>query len=369
MELSLSQNIRSLRKQRKLTQEQFAEILGVTTGSVYKWESGSSIPELYMLVEIADFFGVSMDALLGYQMRDSSLIGTKQRLSALCRKGDPEALTEAEKTLKRFPNTFEAVYACALVYRSLGMDRRSRELLSRARELLEQALLLISQNNDPGISESTIWGQIGGIWLSMGEAEKGVEILKRHNAGGVFNSDVGLTLSMLLHRAQEARGYLSDSLIGSVFNLMNTVVGYAFMYSELGDYAALREIVTWGQGLMLGLRKSEDTNFLDKTNAALLALMAHAQLHEGKAKEARRLLREAAAIIQEFDAAPDYGIGSIRFAEASGNWSIHDMLGGTAKESVEHMIAMLRDKELSALWRDTTEGGNELSGQEDASHE
>ena len=46
MKPALSENIRSFRKQRKLTQEQLAEVLGVTTGAVYKWESGLSYPEL-----------------------------------------------------------------------------------------------------------------------------------------------------------------------------------------------------------------------------------------------------------------------------------------------------------------------------------
>ena len=43
MKLSLSENIRSLRKQRKMTQEKLAEALGVTVGAVYKWESGDSL--------------------------------------------------------------------------------------------------------------------------------------------------------------------------------------------------------------------------------------------------------------------------------------------------------------------------------------
>ena len=42
MELTLAQNIRSYRKQRKMTQEQLSEVLGVTVGAVHKWESGLS---------------------------------------------------------------------------------------------------------------------------------------------------------------------------------------------------------------------------------------------------------------------------------------------------------------------------------------
>ena len=73
MKLSLAENIRTLRKQRKLTQEKLAEALGVTVGAVYKWESGQSQPELNLLVEMADFFDTSVDVLLGYRMKDNSL--------------------------------------------------------------------------------------------------------------------------------------------------------------------------------------------------------------------------------------------------------------------------------------------------------
>lgn len=68
MKLKLSENIRVYRKQRKLTQEKLAEALGVTVGAVYKWESGLSQPELSMIVELADFFDISVDVLLGVSM-------------------------------------------------------------------------------------------------------------------------------------------------------------------------------------------------------------------------------------------------------------------------------------------------------------
>ena len=67
MKLTLSENIRSFRKERKMTQEQLATVLGVTVGAVYKWESGLSVPELDLIVEMADFFDTSVDVLLGYQ--------------------------------------------------------------------------------------------------------------------------------------------------------------------------------------------------------------------------------------------------------------------------------------------------------------
>ena len=69
----LAENIRVLRKERSLTQEQLAEVLGVTTGAVYKWEAKLSQPELNMVMELADFFDTSVDVLLGYEMKDCLL--------------------------------------------------------------------------------------------------------------------------------------------------------------------------------------------------------------------------------------------------------------------------------------------------------
>lgn len=53
-----------LRKERKLTQQEFAEMLGYSDKSVSKWELGKAIPSADILLKIADFYNVSVDALL-----------------------------------------------------------------------------------------------------------------------------------------------------------------------------------------------------------------------------------------------------------------------------------------------------------------
>ena len=63
MELKLSENIRTLRKEHGMTQEQLANALGVTVGAVYKWEAGLSIPEVRLLMEMAD---LSKEELIAY---------------------------------------------------------------------------------------------------------------------------------------------------------------------------------------------------------------------------------------------------------------------------------------------------------------
>lgn len=62
--MSCSDNIQFLRKRKGLTQEQFAEALGVTRQSVSKWESGQSYPEMEKLLQMCDLFGCDLETLV-----------------------------------------------------------------------------------------------------------------------------------------------------------------------------------------------------------------------------------------------------------------------------------------------------------------
>ena len=69
--MKFNENLKYLRKEANLTQEQLAEKLNVSRQAVTKWESGQSLPDIQNLKEMADMFGVTMDALVGE-------IGTKK---------------------------------------------------------------------------------------------------------------------------------------------------------------------------------------------------------------------------------------------------------------------------------------------------
>ena len=65
MKLIIGENIRDYRKKNNLTQEQFAERLGVTYQSVSRWENGTTYPDLELLPAISDLLSITVDELLG----------------------------------------------------------------------------------------------------------------------------------------------------------------------------------------------------------------------------------------------------------------------------------------------------------------
>ena len=68
----LSENIRTLRKARGLSQQELAERLHVVRQTVSKWEQGLAVPDAAMLVQLAECLEVSVEELLGTPKSDST---------------------------------------------------------------------------------------------------------------------------------------------------------------------------------------------------------------------------------------------------------------------------------------------------------
>ena len=68
MQLNLGKKIKTLRKQRNISQEVLAQYLGVTFQAVSKWENETAMPDITLVPAIAAFFGVSTDELLDFNL-------------------------------------------------------------------------------------------------------------------------------------------------------------------------------------------------------------------------------------------------------------------------------------------------------------
>lgn len=77
------ENLKRIRKEKRITQNQLADFLNVSRGSVGNWETGMREPDLETLSRIADYFHVSTDFLLGREDPTSSNFFSNQDYSIL----------------------------------------------------------------------------------------------------------------------------------------------------------------------------------------------------------------------------------------------------------------------------------------------
>ena len=351
METSIAENIRAYRKQRGLTQEQLAEVLGVSVGAVYKWESKSSLPEIRLIMEMADFFDVSVDALLGYRMKDKRLNATVERLWKAGGSRDYGALAEAEGAVRKYPHSFDAVYAAAFLYYTFGAETKKEPWLRRAIELLTDARLLVNQCTDSRLNESYLCGMIAEMHEMLGETDKALELLKTHNPGAIFDDRIGIMLLSHGGDPQEANDYLEDGFLRTIGSLIQTVIGYAMLFDVKNDNASGMEMMRWIVPTLEGLKKTDEADFIVKMIAVFDAFLAVFQYRSGDGKGAEASLGKAKALALAFDEKPNYAANQVKYVRESETTNAHDLLGKTAMDAVD---SVLRGKsaELKKLWAD-----------------
>ena len=82
----LAQNLKALRRQRGISQAELSEMLGLTQQAVARWEVDKSEPDTKILNWLADYYGVTVDYLLGREERrlgndETSLLESFRKLT------------------------------------------------------------------------------------------------------------------------------------------------------------------------------------------------------------------------------------------------------------------------------------------------
>ncbi len=90
--------LRELRKEKELTQEQLAEKFGVSSRSVSRWENGNTMPELGILVELADYYEIDIKEIIDGE-RKSEIMEKEQKVTL--RKVADYAEAEKKLVVKR----------------------------------------------------------------------------------------------------------------------------------------------------------------------------------------------------------------------------------------------------------------------------
>ena len=175
MTLYIGENLKKLRKLRELTQEQLADILGVSFQAVSKWERGEVYPDIELLPTIAEYFGITTDELMGMkEIRDSSeadkILDTVRENSIAGNIEDN--LKILEEAVKRYPNNFRllAEYASNLTFVNLnGEPYRQNNL--KAAAIAER---ILAECTDPVIRE-WMQGELYRFYEGSGQHDKAIQ--------------------------------------------------------------------------------------------------------------------------------------------------------------------------------------------------
>ena len=352
MKITLAENIRNYRKEKKITQEQLAEAMGVTVGAVSRWESADTTPDIGIIISLAGFFETSVDVLLGYELKSNNLADSLAHMKALRNeKRFDIASVEAEKTLLRYPNSFDAVFRCGIMYALKAMETEDKKSARRALELFSRSLVLEGQNTDEHINAWTIRNNIANMYQLLGQHDDALAELKKNNADGLNDKSIGLLYAE--SEPDVALPYLSNALIHMISDLMVLNNGYVNSFFKKKMYADVIAFSTWTHDTLMGLKNGSEMSYLDRVSAQIMTVCAIAAYEMHDTDAARDYLVRAKVAAKQFDAAPTYGFEGVKFNYSTSGNTAFDNFGKTALSAVADTLEKQDDNAaLVALWNE-----------------
>lgn len=237
-ELNIADNIVRLRHEKKITQEQLAEFIGVTKASVSKWETRQTMPDIMLLPQLAAFFDVTVDELIGY---DAQL--SKEQIQKLyqeftmefANRPFEEVLAKTQTYVKKYYSCYPfLVQICTLWlnhYMLAEGGERKPEILVSISELCEH---IKKDCNDVGICNDIIVLQAL-VYLQLGQAEKVVDALEENlKPDKLINQGAAILTQayIMLGDMDKAEKFTQISMYNDILSLIANATQYISMHAN-----------------------------------------------------------------------------------------------------------------------------------------
>lgn len=139
MKIRFGEILKDLRRKNDITQEELADILGVTSQSVSRWEKGACYPDMELLPAIANYFCVTVDDLLGMNE-----IRSRERLNAIFTEAlnlereskYEDAVGVFRAALKNFPDNIALTSELALALSKCESVNNKKEAIALSERVL-----------------------------------------------------------------------------------------------------------------------------------------------------------------------------------------------------------------------------------------
>ena len=349
MENKLAENIRRYRKALGFTQDQLAERLGITLGAVSKWERGGSEPDLSYIMDLAELFHVSVDALIGFTMRGTDADEEANRIEKLSDRisvSEPDdrvaigiIAEEYENALIKFPNHFRIVCGAAQIYKQIGVVYREDAQLRKALELYRHAIDLISQNKDPEISEVVLRNEIAGCYSALKDYKRAIEEYKKNNLTGSNNSRIGLLYILYEKKPEEGIAFTEKAFFSDISDLVTTMAGCLSYYLSTARYDQGIRAAEWAIRLLESLKEDPDRHaYVDKLILLFYLDMAVIQDCKGMPEASAENLRTAVRIAAAFDDDPVFTLENMIFSNGLEKTGVYDDTGPTAADGLKRSL-------------------------------
>ena len=142
--MKIGTNIKKLRRDRDITQEQLADYLNISVSAISQWESGKTTPDISLLAPLANIFDVTSDNLLGIDImvkenRIKDIINQAEEAGEYGSVDYEKAAEILRAGLKEYPNSYEIMVelmSCVRTIRYIDKGKEKEEAIPLLNEVI-----------------------------------------------------------------------------------------------------------------------------------------------------------------------------------------------------------------------------------------
>ena len=252
----LGTRIAELRKEKKISQEQLAEIFNTSRQAVSKWERGDAYPDIDRLKDLAIYFNVSIDYLLDYDIESSSVNGFIAKL-----KDEKENKTyhitieEIKSILSRNSNNFDLLIACIDYLYYLWNYNRDQTIVDLLIGYCKKGILIYKADNMFNVSLISFKELLSTLYIIKEDYDSAKSCIADVEFSGKDNTLASCEIE--LGNYESAGVILSNTFIKSLSSLITTNIYQLRLYLRTDKIKEAYDLALWSEALIKSVSKDE----------------------------------------------------------------------------------------------------------------
>ena len=253
----LGERIANLRKSKGISQEELADALLTSRQAVSKWERGESDPDITRLKDLAVYFDVSIDYLLGYDMESVSVNNFIERTKKCIENSVYDiSIDEIRMIVSRNKNNFNLLMAVIEYIEEYYLTNHDEELVELLMQYLKNAILLYQPNGAHNISLNDLHKSIAEIYVMRKQFETAKAYLKDNK---IVDADELLSECELnLGHYEETETITSDIFLKAISLIVNSNIVQIRVFLRRNMKKEALDLTDWSINFVESVGKNKE---------------------------------------------------------------------------------------------------------------
>lgn len=234
-EINIARAIVNKRREKGLTQDDLANYIGVSKASVSKWETGQSYPDITFLPQLATFFNISIDELMGYepQMGKEDIRKLYLRLSTdFASQPFDEVLENCRAIAKKYFSCFPLLFQIGALLVNNSMESGDMDkafaVISEAKELF----IRVKKESEDAELKQLALNLEAVCALTLGNPNEVIELLEGTSRKIISTETLLAQAYQMNGKSREAKSALQVGIYQHMVSLFGVLPDYLMLCKD-----------------------------------------------------------------------------------------------------------------------------------------